>query len=234
MANRLLSNFVDKSYLVFAEAANFLKLKNNFIFGMPLRSEIENSHIIRDKSEVFTVLCFGGSQGSIFLNDKISDFILQNPEVSSKIKVIHQTGSRDFKRMNDKYQNHPSVEIHEYIYDMPKYYNQADLLFCRGGASTLAEAAAFGVVPLIVPLPAADDHQQKNAEVLVKESAGMMFLQNNFDSEKFKRQLYTLINDRHLLDGMSERLKQLVKKGAADKIADDIIQTMNHSKKDLT
>ncbi len=225
MANRILSRFVDKSYLVFADATKDLKSKNNLVLGMPLRAEIEDYSVTASDKSKFTILCFGGSQGSAFLNDKISDLILQNPEMASKIKLIHQTGPRDFKRMQDKYKNHASVELHEYIYDMPKYYNQADLLFCRGGASTLAEAAAFGVVPIVVPLPAADDHQQKNAEALVKENAGFMFLQNAFDSEQFKQQVNKLIENKNVLVDMSGRLKQIVKKGAALKIAEDILAT---------
>lgn len=227
MANRILSRFVDKSYLVFSQATQYLKSKNNLVLGMPLRSEIEDYKPNTVKNSVFTILCFGGSQGSEFLNNKISDLILQNPDIASKLKVIHQTGPRDFKRMQEKYKNNSAVEIHEYIYEMPKYYNQADLLFCRGGASTLAEAAAFGVVPIVVPLPAADDHQQRNAEALVNENAGIMFLQNAFDGEQFKQQIAKLIEDKSVLDGMSERLKQIVTKGAAGKIAQDIIDTVH-------
>jgi UDP-N-acetylglucosamine--N-acetylmuramyl-(pentapeptide) pyrophosphoryl-undecaprenol N-acetylglucosamine transferase len=229
LANRILSYFVDKSYLVFGDATKYLKSKNNLVLGMPLRSEIEDYTANTVKKSIFTILCFGGSQGSVFLNDKISDFVLQNPEVASKLKVIHQTGSRDFKRMQEKYKNNTSVEIHEYIYEMPKYYNQADLLFCRGGASTLAEAAAFGVVPIVVPLPAADDHQQRNAEALVRENAGIMFLQTDFDSEQFKQQIAKLIQDKSVLNEMSGRLKQIVTKGAAGKIAQDILDTVHAS-----
>jgi UDP-N-acetylglucosamine--N-acetylmuramyl-(pentapeptide) pyrophosphoryl-undecaprenol N-acetylglucosamine transferase len=226
MANRILSRFVDKSYLVFADAAKYLKSKNNLVLGMPLRAEIEDYMPNSTKNPVFTILCFGGSQGSAFLNDKISDLVLQNPEIASKLKVIHQTGPRDFKRMQEKYKNNVSVETHEYIYEMPKYYNQADLLFCRGGASTLAEAAAFGVVPIVVPLPAADDHQQRNAEALVRQNAGIMFLQNAFDGEQFKWQIAKLIEDKSALNEMSGRLKQIVTKGAAGKIAQDILNTI--------
>ncbi|MBC7752854.1 MAG: undecaprenyldiphospho-muramoylpentapeptide beta-N-acetylglucosaminyltransferase [Moraxellaceae bacterium] len=226
MANRILSRFVDKSYLVFADAAKYLKSKNNLVLGMPLRSEIENASLSRTENSDFTILCFGGSQGSMFLNDKISDLILQNLDVASKIKIVHQTGPRDFKRMQEKYKNHPSVELHEYIYDMPRYYNQADLLFCRGGASTLAEAAAFGVVPVVVPLPAADDHQQRNAEALVKVNAGFMFLQNDFNDKQFLQQINHLIENKITLKEMSVRLKQVVTKGAADKIARDILNSI--------
>ncbi len=48
--------------------------------------------------------------------------------------------------------------------DMPRVLAAADLLVCRAGAGTIAEAAAMGVPMLLVPYPhAADDHQQANA-----------------------------------------------------------------------
>lgn len=229
MANRILSRFVKKTYLVFPEAIQYLKSKNNLILGMPLREDIENStHSARTKNH-FTLLCFGGSQGSAFLNDQLSDFVLNNKDLMQNLKIIHQTGPRDFARMQSKYQNHPRVELHEYIFDMPKHYNQADLLFCRGGASTLAEAAVYGVVPIVVPLPAADNHQQKNAEALVQKEAGFMFLQKNFDAEKFKNQIEKVVQNKDTLNEMSKRLKQMVQKGAAYKIAEDIAHEARQS-----
>ncbi len=45
----------------------------------------------------------------------------------------------------------------------------SDLILARSGASTVAELAASGKPSLLVPFPqAADDHQRKNAEVLVE------------------------------------------------------------------
>lgn len=235
MANRILSRYVDKTYLVFADAVKFLKSKNNITLGMPLRDDIENySAELSTAKNNFTLLCFGGSQGSMFLNDCLSDFVLNNPQLVEKMHIIHQTGSKDFERIKTKYDNHARVEVHEYIFNMPKYYSQADMLFCRGGASTLAEAAVYGVVPLVVPLPAADDHQQRNAEALVNQNAGFMFLQNTFDSEQFKNKIAEMIKHPEVLQEMSDRLKQMVQKGAARKIAEDIIASVGPSKKEST
>lgn len=230
MANRVLSSLINKSYLVFPEAAPFLKSKNNLLFGMPLRAEIENNNLDQEKTSVlekpFTMLCFGGSQGSRFLNDQLSDLIIQNPQDFSKLKVIHQTGPSDFERIKKKYEGLKNIEVHEYIYNMPVYYNQADILFCRGGASTLAEAAMYGLVPIVVPLAAADDHQQRNAEALEKQNAAFMMLQNNFKMEVFKDHVLFLMNNPVKLSEMSNKLKSMVQKGASLKIAQDIVKTI--------
>ncbi len=224
MANRILSRFVKKSYLVFKDGEKYLKSKKNLIYGMPLRSEIIASAASHTKStdKKFTLLCFGGSQGSFFLNEKLSQFILGHPDLHTKIRVIHQTGIRDFENVKTKYQDLSCVEVYEYIYDMPFFLKSADLLFCRGGASTLAEAAAYGVVPLVIPLPAADNHQQRNAEALVAKDAGYMILQNEFNDNLFKKIIYNSIENSSSLEEKSKNIKKMSSLSAATDIAQDI------------
>ena len=229
MANRLLSRIVNNSYLVFEDSQKLLFSANNKVFGLPLREEIELvQNEERSKiSDRLTILCFGGSQGSLFLNEKISDFILNTTELREKIYLIHQTGTRDFENMKKKYESSKvtlnNVEVHEFIYDMPTQYKKADIQFCRGGASTIAEAAAFGVVPLIVPLPAADDHQPRNAEVVVKNHAGFLFKQNEFNEPEFVKTIELMLQNGSLRKEMSLNLRKLAPKQAANKIAHDIL-----------
>lgn len=228
MANRLLSKFIAKAYLVFAEAQKGMASKNIQVLGMPLRAEIERicESSERKSSPVFTIVCTGGSQGSMFLNDQLSDLILANPEWHSKIKVYHQTGVLDFQRIKNKYGSLACVEVMDYIYDMPRYYQQADVHFCRGGAGTVSETAAFGVVPVVVPLPAADNHQQHNAEALVRANAGFMLLQKTFDPAQFKKIISDLMNNPELKNKMSQNLKQMAPLKASHKIASDILESI--------
>jgi len=225
MANRLLSKLVPKAYLVFDASKSYLTSKNNEVFGMPLREEIEMfQNEERSKhSEKLTILCFGGSQGSLFLNEQMSNFVLNNPSLHEKIHVIHQTGSLDIANMKAKYQGVNCVEVHEFIYDMPQQYRRADIQFCRGGASTIAEASAFGVVPLIVPLPAADDHQLRNAEVVVANKAGFLFDQKSFDPAKFKATIELMLENPDQRKAMAAELRRLAPQRAAGRIAQDIL-----------
>lgn len=231
MANRILSKVVPKAYLVFDEAQKYLSCNSYQVYGMPLRAEIDDAQEKfkfgdQKKSDKFTILCFGGSQGSLFLNEQLSDLILAHPEWHHEIRVVHQTGSLGLEAMKKKYGHLSCVEIFEFIYDMPTYYQKADVMFCRGGASTIAEAAAFGVVPLVVPLPAADNHQQKNAEVLVKNEAGFLFHQNEFNLENFYQCVLKLKNDLSFRQQISENLKKLAPHKAASAIAKDILKQL--------
>lgn len=230
MANRLLSRFVKKSYLVFEDSQKVLFSSENKVYGMPLRDEIEQAQT-QERAKIsdrLTILCFGGSQGSLFLNAKISDFFIQNPQLQDQIYLIHQTGPLDFENMKKKYENsnskHQNVELHEFIYDMPNQYRKADIQFCRGGASTIAEAAAFGVVPLIVPLPAADDHQLRNAEAVLKNQAGFLFKQNQFDEVEFTKTIELMLKNTPLRKEMALNLRKLAPKQAASEIAHDILK----------
>jgi UDP-N-acetylglucosamine--N-acetylmuramyl-(pentapeptide) pyrophosphoryl-undecaprenol N-acetylglucosamine transferase len=234
MANRILSKFISKAYLVFAEAQKDLSSKSCKVIGMPLREEIDQAQLSQQKKVALAgrlnILCFGGSQGSVFLNTALSDFILQHPELHSEIEVIHQTGSLGFKDMQEKYKNIACVQIHEFIFDMPNYYKKADVQFCRGGASTIAEAAAFGVVPIIIPLPAADNHQLRNAEAVVQAEAGFLFKQNEFKAEDFYQLILKLKNDLNYRLQLSENLKKLAPHQAAFEIAKDVIQQVENNK----
>jgi UDP-N-acetylglucosamine--N-acetylmuramyl-(pentapeptide) pyrophosphoryl-undecaprenol N-acetylglucosamine transferase len=193
---------------------------------MPLREEIEKAQSTAKSysSKEMTILCFGGSQGSLFLNQKISDYVLSHPELMDRIKVIHQTGSLDYQNMKRKYADSaPNVELHEFIYDMPTFYKRADIQFCRGGASTIAEASAFGVVPIIVPLPAADDHQLRNAEAVATKEAGYLLIQDQFDDQKFAATIKELLENPSLRQQLSEKFKNMAPQQAASQIAQDVL-----------
>ncbi len=230
MANRILSRFVSQAYLVFDEAKKYLRSKSFKVIGMPLREEIDLAQIAQQKkisNNKLTILCFGGSQGSLFLNNALSDFVLQHPELHSEIEVIHQTGSQGFSAMKEKYKDIPCVQIHEYIFDMPSFYKKADVQFCRGGASTIAEAAAFGIVPIIVPLNAADNHQLRNAEAVVYANAGFLIKQDEFNAENFYQIILKLKNDPSYRMRLSDNLKTLAPHQAANEIAKDMLQQVS-------
>ena len=225
MANRLLSKIVKRAYLVFGDSKKYLKSDDVKVFGMPLREEIElaQNSVQKNPHSKLRLLCFGGSQGSMFLNEKLSDFILQHPEMHDRLEIVHQTGSRDFANIKKKYGALPCVEVHEFIYNMPEFYKKTDVQFCRGGASTIAEAAAFGIVPIIVPLPAADDHQLRNAEVVVRANAGFMISQSSFNETEFAAKVVLLLENLPLRNEMSQNLRALAPKNAALQIAHDIL-----------
>ena len=68
-------------------------------------------------------------------------------------------------------------EVVPFIRNMPEAFANADLVVGRAGAGAVNEIAAAGMASVLVPLPfAADDHQRRNAEVLVNADAARMVL----------------------------------------------------------
>ncbi|MNJ99780.1 UDP-N-acetylglucosamine transferase [compost metagenome] len=225
MANRLLSRFVDKCFVVFGEARKYLKNKNVIQAGMPIREEIENATRETSDDGKFHLLSFGGSQGARAINYCLSDAILQGGEWVQDLSVVHQLGPLDMSTVSKKYESSPcEVQPFEFIYDMAKYYKWADIIVCRGGASSIAEAAAFGIIPIVIPLPAADNHQQKNAESLVERNAGRMIIQKDLTPERLISEIQSLRTDKNLRAEMVRNIKAFYIPQAANTIAKEILQ----------
>jgi UDP-N-acetylglucosamine--N-acetylmuramyl-(pentapeptide) pyrophosphoryl-undecaprenol N-acetylglucosamine transferase len=227
MANRWLSRFVKKCYVVFHEALASLKNKNVLQVGMPVRSEIETAKRKLQPNEKFRVLSFGGSQGSRAISTVLSEAIIQRGSWTKNLTVVHQVGAVDFEKLKGKYQGFEDVVTpFEFIYDMPKYYSWADLVVARGGASTIMELAAFGIPAIIIPLPAADDHQRKNAESLVRLQAGKMIPQSELTVDRLIEEIQALRNNPTELKTLSDNIKKFFQPQAAEKIAQDILTTV--------
>lgn len=223
MANRLLSRFVDKCFIVFKEARVHLKNKNILQTGMPVREEIAKAQVQPRNDEKFHLLSFGGSQGARAINNVLSDALLKS-DWTQNLSVVHQTGPLDYKVISDKNRGAGcEVATFDFIFEMPKYYSWADIIVSRGGASSIAEAAAFGIIPIIIPLPAADDHQKKNAESLVEKNAGRMILQKDLTPERLIQEIQTLRNDKALRAEMVQNIKSFYIPEAAERIAKEIL-----------
>jgi UDP-N-acetylglucosamine--N-acetylmuramyl-(pentapeptide) pyrophosphoryl-undecaprenol N-acetylglucosamine transferase len=243
LANRWLSRFVGVCYVVFADANKWLKNKSIYVFGMPVRAEIEKAGALSFEElqklrpasgqNHFHLLSFGGSQGSRAISTVLVKALTDPAHSGDKnwtqgLKVVHQIGATDFPVVKPKYEGFETwVTPLEFIFDMPSYYAQADLVLVRGGASTLVEVAAFGVVPIVVPLPAADDHQLRNAEVLEKAAAAKIILQQNLTPQSLTMAVQELRQNPELRRKMAQNLKALFKPLAAQQIATDILKRMS-------
>ena len=101
------------------------------------------------------VLSYWGSLGAEGMNQHMTDYLRLAAADGAPFHHIHGAG-RDFATMTKALEgeNLPKdLEIREYIYDMPTVMQAADLVLCRGGASTLSELTAIGKPAVIVPRP---------------------------------------------------------------------------------
>ncbi len=91
----------------------------------------------------------------------------------------------------------------------------------RAGERTIAELAAAGRPSVLVPLPtAADNHQQKNAEVFRDAGAAELVAQQDLSGPLLADRIAALVSDRSRLRAMGAAARALAKPDAAAVIVD--------------
>jgi len=235
LANRWLARFVDECWVVFDDAKTFLKNRNSFAAGMPVRKEIENPpQPTVQKGQRFRVLVFGGSQGARSLNTAMAEMLTAaDAQWLSGIQFVHQTGPTDFERVKALYGEKLKllpVDLREYLNDMGQQYANADLVISRSGTGTLSELAACGKPAILIPFPfASDDHQRKNAESLVQKGAAVMILHKDLTANKLRQTLDELRADPQLLGHMGQRLREFHQPRAAHNLVKEFLERINHA-----
>jgi UDP-N-acetylglucosamine--N-acetylmuramyl-(pentapeptide) pyrophosphoryl-undecaprenol N-acetylglucosamine transferase len=167
------------------------------------------------------LLVFGGSQGALRLNAMVPQALARvAPEIRPHVR--HQTGERGLESARAAYtQAQVEADVVPFIDDMAAAYGWADLAVCRAGAMTVAELQAAGLGAVFVPLPSAtDDHQTKNAEVMVKSGAAILIQECDLTPERLAETLRELAADRTRLLAMAEAARGSRVIDAADRLAD--------------
>jgi UDP-N-acetylglucosamine--N-acetylmuramyl-(pentapeptide) pyrophosphoryl-undecaprenol N-acetylglucosamine transferase len=167
------------------------------------------------------LLIFGGSQGAQRLNTELPRALARlAPEKRPQIR--HQTGERGFESTRASYRDaQVEADVLPFIDDMAKAYSWADLAVCRAGAMTVAELQAAGLGAIFVPLPiATDDHQTKNAAVMVDLGAARIIQERDLHPESLSNIIGDLVADRARLLKMAQAARGARVIDAASKLAD--------------
>ncbi len=227
LTNRRLARVVRAAALTYDDVNNYFGRKA-FVTGNPVRPEFF-TQIINAKLSIpheLRVLVLGGSQGSHALNVAC---VAAAPELVRRhpgLEVVHQTGQRELAAVREGYERAGvGARTESFLDGVAGEIAAADLLICRAGATTLAELAAVGRPAVLVPLPtAADDHQRKNAEVLVNAGAAVMLLEKDLSADSLARVAAELLGDADRRARMSEAMKTLARPDAAARIVDRVLE----------
>ena len=156
--------------------------------GVPTREEQRNARERLGFEPRRPLLCvLGGSQGAGGINSFLAS---HRASIDAKgISVLHQCGPG---RAGEVGETGPHYRIHEYIEDVACALRAADLVLCRGGASTLAEVCGLARPAVVVPYPHhADRHQEQNARQL---GAGARVVHEEELSSSTLRELLRLLS----------------------------------------
>ena len=166
------------------------------------------------------MLVYGGSQGARAINDTVSRWLSQTR--LTDLYVIWATGERTYQEYASLASDR--VKIRPYLSPITDAYAAADFALSRGGAMATAELCAWGIPPIVVPLPtAAADHQTANAKALAAAGAAEFVPQSELSAERLEQTVGALVNNPKLLAERSTAASNRARPEAAIDIATHIL-----------
>jgi len=162
------------------------------------------------------LLVVGGSQGAHAINEAVAEWV--RGAVADDPYVIWGTGRREYERYVGL--ESERVRVVPYLSPIADAYAASDLALTRAGALTLAELCAWGIAPIMIPLPtAAADHQSRNAAALEQAGAGVHLRQSALTVETLSAAVTALLHDPARLERIAGAALARARPDAATTIA---------------
>ncbi len=236
LVTRALSKRVTRVLVNFDATREYLNKKIEVITsGMPIREDMLYKDKLEARAELGLdekplVVSFFGSLGAREMNKAMAQVIKLEAEegLYNHIHAMGKFGSEWFpefvQSLGVDLKEHNNIELREYIHDMPRVMAAADLVICRGGASTLSEISALGKPAIIVPSPnVAENHQEKNAGVLAESGGAIMFREDEVEAKKLYSCIKEIISDNSRMKDMSKALFSVAVLDGCERIYNEII-----------
>ena len=204
------------------------------VVGMPL----QQGFIYADKKsarqqlglgqEDFVVLSAFGSLGAKHMNEMVAELMCMEKEAGYPFHHIHATGGFGWEWMPELLRKDgldlphtPSIDMREYIYDMPVEMAAADIVISRSGAATCNEIAVSGTPSILVPSPnVTNNHQERNARVLSDRNAAVTIVEKDCTAQVLFDEIGRLLADPERRENMSKTLKTMARVDSTQRICD--------------
>lgn len=180
--------------------------------GLPLRegyqrhliSKAEACRYFQLEADRQIMLVFGGSQGAKAINHLMEKILQEGYQLN--VQVIHLTGESQAVPLLQCLYRQKGVKacVKAFEHQMQYAWSAADVFIGRSGASTIAESLEFEVPGVLIPYPhATDNHQEKNADFLVKTVGGAVkILESALTPQKLMELLQSIMSlpqrEKHL------------------------------------
>ena len=228
ITNKILAKYVQKVCVAYDNMERFFGNEKLIITGNPIREDILSFDTkVEEGRRLFdidvskpTVLVVGGSLGARTINNAIAENIADFE--TANVNLIWQTGV-SFQDQAKEITNQVGVEgiqAYTFIKEMDLAYAAADVIVSRAGAIAISELCCVGKPIILVPSPnVSENHQYKNAQSLVNKNAALL-VKDKDASRKLVLTLLELITDSSKQEKLSNNIKKLAVKDAADRIAE--------------
>ena len=238
LAVKMLAKKTDTIMVGIEEAKNNIKNAKRVVYtGTPTKvkplnlNESKKQEIVNNigiTNNLPIVLVFGGSQGAKAINDTIVK-IIKN-KMNENYQIVWAAGQeqyeiikKDFENFGLNINNIQNVKILPYIYNMAEVMSVSDLVVARSGAMTLTELALLGKPAIFIPLPSSSaNRQEDNARVFEKRGAAKVILNNELNENNLNEEINNIIENKNLLNTMSENAKKMAVYDVEERIFDEI------------
>lgn len=234
-ANRVLARYARKVFVQFEQSKPFFPDRDVEVVGCPLRSDFQSP----DRHKAFSdlaleegkkvLLVTGASSGSANINNAMISTLPELAEFADDWQVVHLTGMLHIDEVKKAIEG-LDITYHalDYYDDMPSLLAASDVVVGRAGAVSIAEFAAAGKPAICLPYPYhKDNHQHKNAQVLV-DAGATVIVDDNIESPNQTAQdllaaLKELMGNESKRTAMAARARDLGTTTAAERILDSVI-----------
>lgn len=224
ITNKLLAKSVNIICVASTGLERFFPASKIIITGNPVRQDLLDMDSKRAAAQEYfnldsakkTVLVLGGSLGARRINELIAEHVAL---LKKDTQIIWQCGSLYFEKYKHFAQD--GVQVHAFINKMDLAYSAANFVISRAGAGSISELCIVGKPVIFIPSPhVAEDHQTKNAHVVVAQDAAIMI--KEADLASFSAQWIALLSDTQLQKKLAVNIKRLALPKATTTIVDHI------------
>ena len=221
LANKYLAHYVTKVGVSFEETIKDFPKDKAVLTGNPCSEKAMNVEIANKKDYKLTndkklVTIVMGSLGSKTINDMISDNLEMFKDKDYEILFV--TGNNYYEEIKDK-KVPKNVKVVPFVKELPKIMKITDLMISRAGASTMSEIMALGVPTIFIPSPyVTNNHQYKNAKVLVDKNAGLLIEEKDLTIDKLIETIDMTLSNKKEYEKMKNNLLKLGIKDSSERI----------------
>ena len=238
VTTKLAAKMADRVLVCFEESKKMYPNPDKVeVVGMPVRREFIYGDRAAARRELGigdepVVLSAFGSLGAKVMNQTVAELFRMEKADGFPFRHINATGSFGWEWMPElvrqkgvDLEEATSIQMQEYIYNMPTLMAAADVMISRAGASTCNEIAAAGLPCILIPSPnVTNNHQEKNARVLEERKGAVVVLEKDCTPEKLYAEIKALLADPQRREEMGKSLHSMVTLDSAERICDIVEQ----------
>ena len=234
VTTKMIANRASRVLVAFEESVKYYDHPEKVeVVGMP----VQEGFLYGDKKTAREKLGLGdkpvvlsafGSLGAKHMNELMAELMCLEKEAGYPFHHIHATGGFGWEWMPELLRKDgldlphtPSIDMREYIYDMPVEMAAADIIISRSGAATCNEIAVSGTPSILIPSPnVTNNHQERNARVLSDRNAAVTIVEKDCTAQVLFDEIGRLLADPERRENMSKTLKTMARVDSTQRICD--------------